>query len=420
MTKKQNSVFPQLKKVLDSVENSPYSNFYKNKYQQAGVNLKKVNSLEDFLNLPYLTKNEMIKVGPFDRLYIDPKDTDGIVVTSGTTSGGNSPYVSFKSKMSPALKQLQFIKTDDFKIQKMMVMRKVLGRSINSRVRGFLLFFGDLNNLEASAKVAAQVKIDALFITSTILYFFLPYLKKEYDPKNIKYIRLGGEYTSEKRLNYLKKHFPNAYFEMTYGSSETQRIGYRCEHLDKMAPRFFHPISDFFYESRDPEEDNELIVTHLDAEGQAFPLIRYRTGDSVKLETIDCPCGNNQRLEVLGRIGYDLFKIQGTSIYVDYVYKALEPFAKYLASPEWQLHIYEETQGNKLLPKLKLQLMVKKDQPVSLKQKLETGISQNLYLSARSTLADLVNKNAFLPLEVEFVSEFPVNLKKKHIISHLA
>jgi len=422
MKTKPDPNFNKIKKVLEHVWNSPYSNFYKDFYKQAGVNLLKVKSMEDFFKLPYLTKNEMIKVGPYDRLFIPQNKIKTLIVTSGTTSGGNSPYVSFKAQNEPLIYKLQFIETKKLKIKRVMVMRKILGKSMVAyRDRGYMTIFGDMNNLLASAKVAAQIRVDGLQTTATILYFFIPYLKKEYDLKNIRYIRLGGEYASEKRMSYLKKQFPNAYFELTYGFSEAQRIGFRCKYLDKMSPRFFHPIPLYFYETINPEEESELVVTHLHT-NSAFPLIRYKTGDSVRLETINCPCGQNQRIEVVGRIGFDLVKISGTAIYVDYVYKALEPFKKYLASPEWQLHLYEEEKGDQLLPKLKLQLITKETNKTNLKtlqNLLSTGIAANLYLSAKATLTELIDKGAFLPLEIEFVTEFPVSLKKKHIVSHL-
>lgn len=415
--------FNKIKKVLDSVWKSPYSSFYRNKYNKIPINLSKdINSLEDFLKLPYLTKNEMIQAGPYERLYIPQNKITGVVVTSGTTTGGISPYVSFKAKNNQAQQNLISSKTKQLKIKRAMALRKVLGRNLTGMELDFMLVMGDLNNLLASAKLASQIKIDALYTTATILYFFLPYLKKEYDLKNIKYIRLGGEYASEKRIAYLKKYFTSAYFDLGYGCSEAQRIAYRCKYLDKMPPKFFHFIPLFLYETINPEEESELVITHLDAKNLVFPLIRYKTGDSVKIENINCPCGEAQRMEVIGRIGYDLVKISGTAIYVDYVYKAIEPFKKYLSSPEWQLHLYEEEKGELFLPKLKLQLIAKTKKETNLKELqnlLEKGIAQNLYLSAKATLADLIEKKAFLPLEIEFVPEFPVGLKKKHIISHL-
>lgn len=418
MKPKPNPKFKKIKKVLEHVWNSPYSSFYRDKYKAAGINLLKIKSMEDFYKLPYLTKNEMIKYGPFERLYIPQSKIIQVDVTSGTTSSGTSPYVSFRGKHTQAQKKFIYANAIKYKIKRALGLRKILGRTVTNNDNPFMTVMGDLNNLQTSAKLAAQIEIDSIFATATILYFFIPYLKKEYDPNKIKYIRMGGEYVSEKRLNFLKKNFPNAYFDLSFGFSEALRFGYKCRYLEKMSPRFFHFIPAYHYEMLNPTEESELVITTLDAKNIAFPLIRYRSGDSVKIEDITCACGQTQRMEVMGRIGFDLVKISGTAIYVDLVYKALEPYKKYLASPEWQLHLYEEEKGDQLLPKLKLQLKPKKADK-NLQRLLETGIAKNLYLSAKATLADLVEKGAFLPLKVEFVTEFPVEVKKKHIISHL-
>lgn len=411
--------FTKLKAVLDYVWKNPYSSFYRLKYTKLNINLSKdINSMDDFLKLPYLTKNEMMKYKPFERLYIHPNKIIQVDVTSGTTSNSTAPYVSFRGKPTLAQKKFLYANAVKYKIKRALALRKILGRTVTNNNTPFMIVMGDLNNLYASAKVAAQIEIDCIFATATVLYYFIPYLKKEYDLNKIRYIRMGGEYVSEKRLNFLKKNFPNAHFDLNFGFTEAMGFGNQCKYLDKISPKFFHFMPAFHYETFNPGVENELVITTLHAKNIAFPLIRYRSGDSVKIEEFACPCGETLRMEVLGRIGYDLVKISGTSIYVDYVYKALEPFQKYLNSPEWQLHLYEEEKGDKLLPKLKLQLEPKKADK-DLQRLLETGIAKNLYLSAKATLADLVGKGAFLPLEVEFVTEFPVEVKKKHIISHL-
>ena len=71
----------------------------------------------------------------------------------------------------------------------------------------------------------------------------------------------------------------------------------------------------------------EVVVTPLGVEG--MPLIRYRTGDISFLETQPCACGRNSpRLgPILGR-KKQMLKIQGTSLYPQAVYCALDEIAQ--------------------------------------------------------------------------------------------
>lgn len=415
------TTFKKIRKVLEFVWSSPYSSFYKNKYKKAGINLlKDINSLEDFKKLPYLTKDEMLSVGPYERFYMPPNKAERMVMTSGTSTNGSSPLISLRTRSHPLLYKNHHKQTVEHHARVGMVMRNAFNSQNRLLVEDkMFVMLGDITNLSVSAKMAAQLKVDALYSTATILYFFLPYLKKEYDPLKIKFINLGGEYCSEQKAAFLKKSFPNAYFSFRYGCTEAEQIAKRCDFLYKEPPRFFHPLPLLYFESRNPGDDDELILTHLHTT-ISFPLIRYRTGDCVKITETECECGNNQKLEVLGRLGYDLFKVHGTAIHVDSVAKAIEPYAKYLSSLEWQLHVFEITKNNAILPLLQLHLLAKKSKDITrVKKLLETGISKNFYLSSKTTLSELVEKGVFLPLEIKFIEEFPLLPKKKHIISHL-
>ncbi len=64
-----------------------------------------------------------------------------------------------------------------------------------------------------------------------------------------------------------------------------------------------------------PGEEGELVVTNLGRVGS--PLVRYRTGDRVRVAAQACPCGRPwRRLEggVLGRTD-DLIFIRGNNVY---------------------------------------------------------------------------------------------------------
>jgi len=88
------------------------------------------------------------------------------------------------------------------------------------------------------------------------------------------------------------------------GATEVGPWGYECEeqaglHLNE--GMFIFEVID--PGSGSPGEEGELVVTNLGRTGS--PVIRYRTGDRVRLSSSPCPCGRTfQRLEggVMGRI----------------------------------------------------------------------------------------------------------------------
>ena len=102
----------------------------------------------------------------------------------------------------------------------------------------------------------------------------------------------------------------------TYGLSEAHGPGVANECMYKTG---LHIHSDFFPELYDPtmygeELVGELVLTSLHAE--AMPLIRYRTGDRVRLRRHQCHCGfvGWSITEFLGRSD-DMISYKGVNVY---------------------------------------------------------------------------------------------------------
>lgn len=423
MKPKKDLVFLKIKSVLGFVWDNKYSSFYRDKYRKEGINpVRDINSWEDFEKLPFLTRKELVETDPYKRFFLPPEKIETFRISSGTT-GGNKPLIMLKGPLSSSQKDLYSQKARGLEIKSWLFLYQPivgLGRIIRESYlpyKGAVRILGDINNLPLTAKAAASLKIDAIQTTSTILYFFLPYLKREYSLDNIKYIALGGEFCSEQRLKFFKQQLGNAYFRFIFGSPETGWRAYRCKFLENHPPRFFHPLnSELYSEIINQVRDSELVATHLIKTD--FPLIRYKTGDTVVTRDKKCPCGQKQIMEVFGKFGYDVYKIHGTLIYADLVYQALSPYLPRLASSEWQLHIFEEVIRDKIMPKLKLNLIPKQDN-IALKKEIANGVSSRLYISSRHTLLDLVGQGVFLPLEVEFVDSFPLTTKQRRFVPHI-
>ena len=128
------------------------------------------------------------------------------------------------------------------------------------------------------------------------------------------------------------------------GMTEMGAVGYECA----PAPLGLHVIeSQFIAEVIDPAtarpvrpgETGELVLTNLGRWGS--PLIRYRTGDIVRLVRGRCACGSSfARLDggILGRAD-DMFIVRGNNVFPSAVESVLRNFPQVA---EFRLRVYQE------------------------------------------------------------------------------
>lgn len=400
----------QIKKILNFVLNNPHSDFYKKKY--AAINISDFD-IHKFANLPLLTRAEIAQSDPETRLFVEKSAISATKVSSGTS--GKKPLIIFMDQVDQQTKQIHFQILKKNKISRMFYLLSGYQSYLRWYVYGsthqkdFYLTVGDINNLTLSAQICSSIGADAIETTSTLLYLFTPMLSQVYDIKKIRYISLSAEPTSRLKMEYFRQMYPKAYFNFYYGSAETNPLGYRCEYLSKLEPRFFHPFPNFYLESI----KKELVVTSL--KSSAFPLIRYKTGNQTKVSNRICKCGVNLTFELLGRKEADFIKIHGTMIHPQLIEEALSFVADQI-QPAYQMHIFERSLQGKLLPELELKLISKGAHQST---NLTKHVSDNLFLSAHSTLTNLVEKGIFLPLKITFVKKIPSKTKQALIINHI-
>lgn len=424
------TVFAKIRRTLAFAFDNKHSNFYREKYKKAGIHpIKDIKTSQDFQKLPYLTKEEVLEYDPWKMIFLPLDKIRRIGITSGTT-GTKFPIVLFNSDYHRLQIAPYSNKLTELGIKMVLVLGNIIsdqGRLVNTYTirekfhKNIFWLFGDLNNLELTAKVMERLGVEAINTTPTALYLLLPHLKTTYDPENIRFLWLSGEHISETKLAFFKQHFKNAYFFFHYSSRETGGLGFRCDYLYNRAPRFYHPNGLFNLEVVAAQDEvGELVVTHLFTQ-TGFPLIRFRTRDMVKLTTTDCPCGNKELIELFGRADGNSVNVSGTLIYAQYLDSALLPYRKHIVLPDWRLHIYEKVSRERILVKLKLQLIPKKQSGKSaatLSDSIAQGVARSLYISATQTLESLVRKGVFLPLEIEFVESFPKEAKPKRFTVH--
>ncbi len=421
--------FLELKKILKSVSKIQYSAFYFEKYKKAQIDLSRIKTIADFEKIPFLTRDEIVNTEPKERLYISDKDIVSFNLSSGTTSEGDPLLIQMGKTKDITLEEL-YKRLKNLSVRKVMLLASIsycAGRisdwMLDKNLSSLPLILGDINNLSISAWIAKKMQIDGLETSPSALFFFITYLKEVYPLEKIKYISMGGEYVTKQRLKFFKQHFKNAYFDFRFGGAENQVLkGWRCQYLSVLEPRFFHPTQEHYYfEVVDPEtglgltegEEGELVETSKEI--TAFPLIRYKSGDIVRMTTRKCGCGRSKILEVLGRARNDSLKLYGVTLHVEEIEKVLAQIKG--LEENFQIHVYEQIQDNRLKPKLVLDLVMKKGERVN-QLDLTKQIQDNFFVSPTLTLSDMVKKEIFLPLEINFKDEWTVKYKYLKIIPH--
>jgi phenylacetate-CoA ligase len=105
-----------------------------------------------------------------------------------------------------------------------------------------------------------------------------------------------------------------------------------------------------------PADEGELIITNLGRAG--VPVLRYRTGDRVKLQPGECSCGRTfRRLEggILGRVD-DMLTVRGVNVFPSAIENLVRRFP---AVDEFAVEVYHE----RAMDEMELQLEVAGEGP---------------------------------------------------------
>ncbi|MDD4296553.1 MAG: hypothetical protein PHC69_06295 [Ruminiclostridium sp.] len=115
--------------------------------------------------------------------------------------------------------------------------------------------------------------------------FYMAEVKKKYGIRaveSLELVELNGEYTSDETLDFIKEQFECAVTNH-YGCRELWAMAFSCPN------GHMHIVDRAVYMEFIFNEEtglNELVVTGL--VNKAWPLVRYKVGDSVEIEKVTC------------------------------------------------------------------------------------------------------------------------------------
>jgi len=380
----------QLKRLKQVVQRVYHNvGYYKKSFDQAGVKPDDIKTLDDLKRFPFTTKQDLRDNYPFGMFAAPMSSIVRLHASSGTT--GSSTVVAYTKHDIDSWAEL---------VARCFAAADLTKGDIIHNAYGYGLFTGGLGIHYGAEKLGASVIPMSGGNTKwqlMILQDFGPTaicctpsyalnLAEQgramgIDMRSLK-LRVGifgAEPWSEQMRRQIEDAFAIKAMNI-YGLSEIMGPGVSMECSD--AQEGMHVFEDYFLvETINPQtgdvlplgEQGELVFTTLTKE--AFPLIRYRTRDMSRINTIPCRCGRTfHRMDrVMGRSD-DMLIIRGVNVYPSQIeavlinIEGLEPHyqliverAATLDTLEVQVEVTEKLFANagevKVLQKLEQQLI---------------------------------------------------------------
>jgi phenylacetate-CoA ligase len=316
---------------LESTLNRVYMNvpFYKKKFDELNFNPDELRSLDDLRKLPLTTKSDLRDNYPYGLFAVPLREVVRIHASSGTT--GMSTVVGYSKNdiktwsnlVARVLAAGGITKDDVIQISfNYGLFTGAFGLHYGAERLGASVIPMSSGNTRRQIKIMQDFKTTALVSTpSYALLIADTMMEMGINPNStsLKYGLFGAEPWSDAMRREIEARLKIVATD-NYGLSEVMGPGVAGECQERNG---LHIAEDhFLVELIDPEtlepvkpgESGELVLTTLTKE--AFPVIRYRTRDLVRLMPEACPCGRTLRrmTRVLGRTD-DMLIIRGVNVF---------------------------------------------------------------------------------------------------------
>lgn len=297
-------------------ERSPY---YRRRFDEAGVRLDSLHSLQDFRRaVPLMRKEDVLadqeSRPPFGNRLCVPIDEIVQINTTGGTSGRGQEVYGLTTSDVAVMSSLYGRGVTSAGARRGDVVALTFPMSLSAAslwiyeaCRGLELNVLSLGSYDTVTKLRAIEQFQARILIATPSYLKTMAVVAETElgwnvsESPVEIILTATEAFNVPRIRSLEEQWGARVFEW-YGA--TQRvIAWTCEHGAVRADgtrgllhhfpylALYETLDPVTYEPVDYGEQGELVITFLEAEGT--PLIRFATGDRVRLlPASSCGCGN--------------------------------------------------------------------------------------------------------------------------------
>ena len=291
----------RLQKQLSWVQEKSF--FYQQKFEKHGVSVGDIKSLADIAKLPFLTANEIYQIDSLDilttplssvlRFSVVSKENGEVVKLYTNGDIGHNVDMMARALVAADINQTSVVALQgdmaDSRMLDIQYALEVIGATVvnmGTDYRQWLRFMElvSMDTIISSPQLIMQLIIQLQATGKNIA---------DYPLNRIICLNEQG------LQNAMQRHIADRTHAKVYNFYEPAELGmagmlYQCE-----AHKGYHIQEDYFYPEivafhsdhvvTEPHQMGELVVTTLMAE--AMPLIRYRTGQAVMLETDPCECG---------------------------------------------------------------------------------------------------------------------------------
>jgi len=303
---------------LQSTIHRVYRNvpFYRRMFDRQGIDPDSFSSIEDIKKIPFTTKNDLRKIV---RIHTS-SGTTGIPIVVGYTKGDLKIWSELVARV---LSAGGITKDDVIQIAfNYGLFTGAFGFHYGAEKIGASVIPISIENPKKQIKIMQDYKTTALISTpSYALLIANTILEMDINPNSLslKFGLFGAEPWSERMRKEIEEKLKITATD-NYGLSEVMGPGVSGESLEKNG---LHINEDhFLFEILDPHtlepleegQTGELVITTLTKE--AFPVLRFRTGDLTRFLPGQCPCGRTLRRidRIMGRTD-DMIIIRGLKIF---------------------------------------------------------------------------------------------------------
>lgn len=331
----------QLERLQTTVKHCMNAEFYRKRFEEAGLKPEDIKSLDDLSKIPFTTKQDLRDNYPFGLSCVPLEACTRLHSSSGTT--GNPTVILHTDK-----------DIDEWanQVARNLWMVGLRPTDVFQNSSGYGMFTGGLGFQNGAEKLGMltvpaaagnslrQIKFIRDFGT-TALHAIPSYLtrlkevmdKEGIDPRKdtkLKVFAIGAEPHSEEQRKRIEDMFGVKAYN-SFGMSEMcgPGVGFECKEQNGL-----HFWEDYYIvEIIDPDtlqpvadgEIGELVLTSICRE--AMPLLRYRTRDLTRVLGRECPCGRNHvRIDRMKGRSDDMIVLKGVNIFPIQIEKILMQF----------------------------------------------------------------------------------------------
>ena len=321
----------QLKLLKDQVKYCyENSNFYRIKFENAGITPEDIKTLDDIQKIPFTYKNDLRDNYPFGLVTVPMEEIVELHASSGTT--GNPVVGAYTNNDMDVWAELMARSLYTTGVRKEDIMHNAYGYGLFTGGLGFhygaqkigttiLPISGGMT--ERQIKLMQDLESTILCCTpSYAIYLAETMVKKGINPKKdlkLKIGHFGAEPWSEKIRERIEKELSIEAYDI-YGLTELCGPGVSVECPEHNG---LHIWEDHFLietinpktgEVISPGEEGELVFTTLTKKG--LPMLRFRTRDISVIQNEICKCGrtHSRMMRIRGRSD-DMMIIRGVNVF---------------------------------------------------------------------------------------------------------